>query len=242
MELRIILEGKTRYKLLLKAIKYSSLKFMIGRQFKEVEKPMIFGGYYTSFPLWGQIKMLSTRPAYCEENTIETLINELKGITKTSEFDDFGLLKKVEVHECNKHILSNTYEYKRRDNDPKYISKQINLEKIQCANTNILRSYGYDALGNVIKINDNIFGSHEYKYDYRGFLIEADNEKFSYDQNGNILKKGNFILTYDKVIKDRLESFNGIKLEYSDINPLKPICYGSNSYSYEERRLIRWTY
>ena len=97
-------------------------------------------------------------------------------------------------------------------------------------------------MGNITKITDNIFGNHEFTYNYRGFLVKADNETYSYDSDGNMTKKGSITLTYDSVIKDRLTSFNGTTIEYDSANPLNPKRYGSNSYTFEGRRLTRLTY
>ena len=203
---------------------------------------MALGIYYTTYPLYGQIEMLTTRSAYCELSTLNTLIDELKGLTKISEFDELGMLKKVDVHECGKSILSNTYDYKRRSSGSKYISKQISEEIIRCGSNTISRNYETDPLGNITKITDNTFGSHDYKYDARGFLIETDSETYSYDKNGNIVKKSNFISIYDSTIKDRLVSFNGVKIEYDSSNPLNPKSYGDNTYKFEGRRLTKLSF
>ena len=221
---------------------YGNIKFLIGKNHYETEVDSSFGSYTTHYPLRGQIEMIATRPAYCELSTLNTLINELKGLTKVSEFDDLGMLKKVEIHECGKSILSNTYDYKKRSSNTKYISKQVSQETIKFGSSSYIRKYETDALGNITKITDNLFGNHTYKYDYRGFLIEADNETYEYDDNGNITKKGNLTATYDTTIKDRLVSFNGKDIEYDPVNPLNPKSYGSNSYKFEGRRLVRWTY
>ena len=131
---------------------------------------------------------------------------------------------------------------KKRSNNSKYISKQIKTEKIKVGSETYTRSYESDALGNITKITDSTFGSHTYEYDSRGFLIKADDETYSYDKNGNIVKKGDYTLTYDSNIKDRLVSFNGTKIEYDSSNPLNPRKYGSNTYQFEGRRLVRWLY
>lgn len=93
-----------------------------------------FGGYETSYPLYGQIEMLATRAAYCELSTLNTLKEELKGLIKLNEFDELGMLKKIDVHKCGTSILSNTYEYKTRDNDSRYISKLVAKETIKVPN------------------------------------------------------------------------------------------------------------
>ena len=46
-------------------------------------------------------------------------------------------------------------------------------------------------------------------------------------------------MTYVSTIKDRLISFNGIKIDYDSENPLNPTKYGSNSYTFEGRRLVK---
>ena len=239
LDLRVYLDGKTWTKTVKTSVVYENFTISLGRQFNDVLISMSLGSYWYSNPFCGQIEMLSMRPAYCELTTLNTLNEELKGLTKVSEFDEFGLLKKVDVHECSKSILSNTYDYKKRSRNSKYISKQISKETIKCGSNTYARNYETDVLGNITKVSDNTFGNHEYKYDPRGFLIEADGERYSYDQNGNIIKKGNFTLTYDSTIKDRLISFNGIKIDYDSENPLNPTKYGSNSYTFEGRRLVK---
>lgn len=242
LDIRVTVDDKTWSASEAITFSYKKLDFMIGRSHKEVTIPMIFGSYKTTYPLYGQIEMIATRAAYCEASTLSSLVNELKGLTKVSEFDEFGMLKKVDIHECGNSILSNTYEYKKRSNNSKYISKQIKTEKIKVGSETYTRSYESDALGNITKITDSTFGSHTYEYDSRGFLIKTDDETYSYDKNGNIVKKGDYTLTYDSSIKDRLVSFNGTKIEYDSSNPLNPRKYGSNTYQFEGRRLVRWLY
>ena len=242
LDIRVTVDDKTWSASESVTFSYKKLDFMIGRSHKEVTIPMMFGSYKTTYPLYGQIEMIATRAAYCEASTLSSLVNELKGLTKVSEFDEFGMLKKVDIHECGNSILSNTYEYKKRSNNSKYISKQIKTEKIKVGSETYTRSYESDALGNITKITDSTFGSHSYEYDSRGFLIKADDETYSYDKNGNIVKKGDYTLTYDSNIKDRLVSFNGTKIEYDSSNPLNPRKYGSNTYQFEGRRLVRWLY
>lgn len=242
LDLRVIIDNQTWNISMTNSFNYSNLKVLIGRKYEEEQISMALGMYYTPYPLWGQIEMIATRPAYCELSTLNTLRSELEGLTKVSEFDDFGMLKKVDVHTCGISILSNTYDYKKRGTYSKYISKQISKETIKCGASTITRNYESDALGNITKITDTVFGNHEYKYDSRGFLIKADDETYSYDENGNIVKKGNFILAYDSKIKDRLVKVGNIEIKYDESNHLNPKSYGSNTYAFEGRRLVRWTY
>lgn len=241
LDLRVLIDNKS-WEISVASFEYSNLKFIIGRKYEEKQVSMALGLYYTTYPFYGQIEMIATRPAYCEVSTLNTLRNELVGLTKVSEFDDFGMLKKVDIHECGKSILSNTYEYKKRSASSKYISKQVGKEIIKSGSSTITRSYESDVLGNITKITDSTFGNHEYEYDFRGFLTKADGKQYIYDDNGNIVKKGNAILNYDSTIKDRLVSYNGIKISYDTANPLNPKTYGSNNYNFEGRRLVRWTY
>lgn len=184
--------------------------------------------------------MLATRAAYCEFSTLKELKDELVGLTKVNEFDEFGMLKKTEVHQAGKTILSNTYAYKTR-NDSKYLSKQISSESIKVGNQSYTRKYTTDALGNLTSISDSTFGNHLYEYDYRGFLTKADGEEYEYDGNGNITRKGSINFVYDNVIKDRLVSVNGVAISYDSSNPLNPTKYGSKWFTFEGRRLTRLT-
>lgn len=241
LDLRVLIDNKS-WEISIVSSEYSNLKFIIGRKYERKQVSMALGMYYTTYPFYGQIEMIATRPAYCEVSTLNTLRNELVGLTKVSEFDDFGMLKKVDIHECGKSILSNTYEYKKRSASSKYISKQVSKEIIKSGSSTITRSYESDVLGNITKITDSTFGNHEYEYNFRGFLTKADGEQNIYDDNGNIVKKGNAILNYDSTIKDRLVSYNGTKITYDTANPLNPKTYGSDTYNFEGRRLVRWTY
>lgn len=184
--------------------------------------------------------MLATRTAYCEFLTLKELKDELVGLTKVNEFDEFGMLKKTEVHQAGKTILSNTYAYKTRS-DSKYLSKQISSEKIKVGNQSFTRNYTTDALGNLTSISDSTFGNHSYEYDYRGFLTKADGEEYEYDGNGNITRKGSINFVYDNAIKDRLVSVNGVAISYDSNNPLNPTKYGSKGFTFAGRRLTRLT-
>ena len=219
---------------------YSQLTFSMGRKFNGVSTISNFGNYSNLYPLYGQIEMLATRAAYCEFLTLKELKDELVGLTKVNEFDEFGMLKKTEVHQAGKTILSNTYAYKTRS-DSKYLSKQISSETIKVGNQSFTRNYTTDALGNLTSISDSTFGNHSYEYDYRGFLTKADGEEYEYDGNGNITRKGSINFVYDNVIKDRLVSVNGLAISYDSSNPLNPTKYGSKWFTFEGRRLTRLT-
>lgn len=219
---------------------YSQLTFSMGRKFNGVSTISNFGNYSNLYPLYGQIEMLATRAAYCEFLTLKELKDELVGLTKVNEFDEFGMLKKTEVHQAGRTILSNTYAYKTRS-DSKYLSKQVSSETIKVGNQSFTRNYTTDALGNLTSISDSTFGNHSYEYDYRGFLTKADGEEYEYDGNGNITRKGSINFVYDNTIKDRLVSVNGVSISYDSSNPLNPTKYGSKWFTFEGRRLTRLT-
>ena len=90
-------------------------------------------------------------------------------------------------------------------------------------------------------INDTVFGSHTYEYDYRGFLKKEDNLEYSYDKNGNITSKGTIEYEYDSNIKDRLVSYNGKAITYHEDNPGCIKTYDGNTYEFEGRRLVKIT-
>ena len=239
-DLRVFVDDNIWNATRITTFEYSQLTFSMGRKFNGVSTISNFGNYSNLYPLYGQIEMLATRAAYCEFLTLKELKDELVGLTRVNEFDEFGLLKKTEVHQAGKTILSNTYAYKTRS-DSKYLSKQISSETIKVGNQSFKRNYTTDALGNLTSISDSTFGNHSYEYDYRGFLTKADGEKYEYDGNGNITRKGSINFVYDNVIKDRLVSVNGLAISYDSSNPLNPTKYGSKWFTFEGRRLTRLT-
>lgn len=240
LDLRVIVDGNTWNTSQITSFEYSSLTFSIGRKFNGVSILSNFGNYSNPYPLYGQIEMLAARASYCELATLNTLKDELVGLTKVNEFDEFGMLKKTEVHQTGQTILLNTYTYKTRS-DSKYISKQVATETIKVGSQSTTRRYTTDALGNVTSISDSTFGNHSYEYDYRGFLTKADGEGYEYDGNGNITRKGDTNFVYDSVIKDRLVSVGGVAINYNSDNPLNPTQYGSKYFTFEGKRLTRLT-
>lgn len=239
-DLRVFVDDNIWNATRITTFEYSQSTFSIGRKFNGVSTISNFGNYSNLYPLYGQIEMLATRTAYCEFSTLKELKGELVALTKVNEFDEFGMLKKTEVHQAGKTILSNTYAYKTRS-DSKYLSKQISSEKIKVGNQSFTRNYTTDALGNLTSISDSTFGNHSYEYDYRGFLTKADGEEYEYDGNGNITRKGSINFVYDNVIKDRLVSVNGVAISYDSNNPLNPTKYGSKGFTFAGRRLTRLT-
>lgn len=197
---------------------------------------------YSYYELYGQIEMLCFSNNYETIATINSLASQLVPDLLIHEFDDIGMNKRIHLLSGDSTILKQTYKYKTRSNSD-YISKLVASEKITrtSSNTQITnRQYTYDALGQVTKITDSTFGTHNYQYDYRGYLTEEDNIVIEYDDNGNITKYGNTLYGYDSVIKDRLISVGGNPITY-DNNIFNPVSYNGNTYQYEGRRLISFT-
>ena len=205
---------------------YSSLSFMIGRSHNEI----MINNIYNSYPLYGQIEMLVVSNYYVSEATLRNLANEMLGITKTNEYDQFGRFKYKSIENGNV-IVSNEYSFKNSTNT----SNVVSSEKIILNNSTLTRKYETNAVNNVTSITDSVFGSHNYTYDYRGFLTKEDDIEYKYDNNGNITKAGNDTFTYDNL--NRLRSVNGWPVSYSSTNPGNPATYRDTAYRFEGRRL-----
>ena len=205
---------------------YSSLSFMIGRSHNEI----MINNIYNSYPLYGQIEMLVVSNYYVSEATLRNLANEMLGITKTNEYDQFGRFKYKSIENGNV-IVSNEYSFKNSTNT----SNVVSSEKIILNNSTLTRKYETNAVNNVTSITDSVFGSHNYTYDYRGFLTKEDDIEYKYDNNGNITKAGNDTFTYDNL--NRLKTINGWPVSYSSTNPGNPATYRDTSYRFEGRKL-----
>ena len=222
-------------------VSYSNLTINVGAKTTATRiDTYVLGSYYNSYPLYGQIEMLCANNVYNELSTLQTLANEMRCVSKTTEYDELGMLKKQDVHQDGKTIVANSYTYKTRA-DASYLSDHIKQERIRYGATSNVRSYTTDALGRVTGITDNVFGSHSYTYDYRGFLTKADSETFTYDGNGNIKTYNGINLGYHGTIKDKLISVGNDAVTYSSAASLNPIGWKNNSYKYEGRRLTRYT-
>ena len=199
---------------------------MIGRSHNEI----MINNIYNSYPLYGQIEMLVVSNYYVSEATLRNLANEMLGITKTNEYDQFGRFKYKSIENGNV-IVSNEYSFKNSTNT----SNVVSSEKIILNNSTLTRKYETNAVNNVTSITDSVFGSHNYTYDYRGFLTKEDDIEYKYDNNGNITKAGNDTFTYDNL--NRLKTINGWPVSYSSTNPGNPATYRDTSYRFEGRKL-----
>ena len=212
-----------------------NLLLSIGRKFESETIANSLSLLNTPYPLYGQIEMLITKSSCLDEDYIRKLFEDLQLFSKIHEYDTLGMLRKEDLHIEGNSILSHTYEYKTQV-DTKYISKNISKETINLKRTTFERNYEFDALGRITKIIDDTLGYWDYKYDYRGYLIDAG-DKFEYDANGNITKIGDIVLKYDSIIKDRLISINNNQVKYENNNPLLPTTWKQFKLSYEGKRI-----
>ena len=215
---------------------YKSLSFMIGRCYDE----NMIDNYSNSYPLYGQIEMLAVSNYYVSESTLRSLSNELQGVSTINEYDEFGLLKYKELHSSTVKILRTYYDTKYYDTKTTTAHKEAKVLIVKSeikyyGSKNYTRNYETDNIGNVVKIIDSIFGSHNYTYDYRGFLTKKDDFGYAYDNNGNITKAGNDVFTYGNL--NRLKTINGWPVSYSSTNPGNPATYRDTVYRFEGRRL-----
>ena len=221
-------------------VSFGALKVTVGRRTEKYDDLSSNIGISSNcYPLFGQIEMLAANTVFNELSTISDLDTEMYTISKTTEYDELGCLRKINVHQSGSSILSNTIEYKTNGSN---ISEHVKSETIKYGDVNTIRSYETDALGRITAINDTKFGSHIYAYDYRGFLTKADNETFGYDKNGNITNYNGTVFGYDSVIKDKLVSVGGNAVTYASAASLNPTSWNGRSYGFEGRRLKSFSF
>lgn len=222
------------------------------------------------YPLFGQVEMLYYNKNH---NILECNNNYLQNvdiISSTNEFDNFELLKKSSLTKYGNIIYSNEYKYKEIDKplSTKKILPNVTDLKINFKDNQKTFTYGYEANGNINRIDINNILRSDYLYDDLNRLISEYNNNYSnslsadyqYDSNGNILWKYlrypdfdyNYAFKYDEFVKDRLMSIekNGIikNLEYNDAFFGNPTFYGTGIgenkdgifYTWEGRRLTNY--
>ena len=137
----------------------------------------------------------------------------------------------------NKFIFKKNDEYLNSNFKPTYKSCLVEKENFAMSDNERAISYAYDDLGRLLAVNYFKEQTHNYEYDYRGYLIRDNNLRIEYDNNGNILKKGNVTYTYDSVIKDRLIKVGNETIEYDANNPLIPTKYLDKRLKFEGKKL-----
>ncbi len=228
LNIRIFLDGKESVDQL-NAVEFGTLKLTVGKM-----------ANHSDTALNGQIEMLAVNNVFNELSTIQTLANELSVYSKSTEYDELGLLKKTDIHKDGNSILSHTYLPYGGD---KIISEKILAENIKYGDTEICRAYDYDDCGRIIHFEQTEelnYTSYDLKYDYRGFLTKFNDETFEYDKNGNITKYNGTVFGYDSVIKDKLISVGGTAINYVNAASLNPTSWGSKRFVYEGRRLVSY--
>ncbi len=223
LNIRIFLDGKETIDQL-NAVEFGTLKLTVGKM-----------ANHSDTALNGQIEMLAVNNVFNELSTIQTLANELSVYSKSTEYDELGLLKKTDIHKDGISVLSHTYEYEKAGEK---IFNNIDTEIIKYGTTENRRTYTYDVVGRIDSVEDTD-GNSEYWYDYRGFLTQYNDETFEYDSNGNITKYNGTVFGYDSVIKDKLVSVGGTPITYANAASLNPTSWGKRWFTYEGRRLTK---
>ncbi len=188
----------------------------------------------------GQLEMLVFKNAYCENSTINSLESALNIVSTKTCIDEFQRITSKEVHKNGVNIISNTYDYLSSQpllSSTSISSFRVGTETIKGGTTNITtRTYVYDDLGRVEKIEDSVFGTKEYVYNARGFLENDNDTIISYNTYNNISSYGSTSFEYDS-IRDKLKNVNGTTILYDQTNILNPSSYGNYNYSFEGKRL-----
>lgn len=113
IEFRFYLDGQIKELVHKESTDFSLQTFMwtIGRKEYLESSNYNLGTANNYCALHGQIEMLATRSAFCEKTTLDTLCEELKTFTKIKEYDELGLIKKVNLHKGGESVLSTTIDY-----------------------------------------------------------------------------------------------------------------------------------
>ena len=228
---RLFLDGTVKTYSASSNVEYNSMKSCIG--YSE--------GLSSSFT--GCIEMLCFRNAYCEESTLDELMNAINIISTKSYVDEFQRINKKEVTKGTTNIISNEYIYSKTELlSIDYGTYNIEQETIKAGNNTIAtRTYTYDKLGRVTYIEDNDFGTKTYSYNDRGFLVNDNGTTITYEGNGNIKKYGSDTFEYDSIVKDKLLSVGSTTIQYNN-DSLFPSSIGGHLLTWEGRRLKRYTY
>ena len=190
----------------------------------------------------GNVEMMLFRNAYCEKETIDSLIDSLDYVSQRKYIDEFNRVNKKEVIRNNTSILSHEYKYKYLD----YVTQnrtsyRLEEEKITTSNETPLNLiYHYDNLGRVDQVTYEIGSTWDfltYEYNDRGFLVDDNGTEIEYYKNGNIKSYGNTLFTYDN--KDRLIQVGNTTLTY-DTGSFYPNTIGSHELTWDKERLSQY--
>ena len=227
---RLFLDGTVKTHSVTSNVEYTSMKSCIG--YKE--------GSSNTFT--GYMEMLCFRNAYCEESTLDELMNSINIISTKSYVDEFRRICKKEITKGSNNIISSDIEYRYLGTDK--TSYQVGRETIICQ-SEIERRYEYDQVGRITSINDDVYGEKTYSYDDRGFLIKDNGTNIEYDKNGNITKYGTTVYEYASsqntgVVNDLLIKAGNKTITYSTTNKFLPVTIGTDSLSWKGKRLASY--
>ena len=217
---------------------------MLGRRIEKVSVSDVTGSKMTCHPLYGQIANFCYSNAYSSRSTIVGLFNTLKNFSKIKYYDDLSLERREEINKGTTNIYTKETNYR----DCKSSVEQETFKVGQGSQARqFTRNYGYDDMNNLNHIQDNTNNINiNYVYDYRGYLEKETNNgrvtEYQYDQNGNILRRGNDVFTYNPTSPDKLTRFNNDLISYSQKAPGNIETFGNWEYTYEGRRLRTATF
>ena len=241
-DIRIMCDNQEAYFQIVDANTLSNVSVMVGRRFEETEITQFAMWSKTSYPLFGQIANLVFSSSYNNPSTSSDLFDNMNDFIMTKYYDEMGLLINDRIKKNNVKIFEKDYKY---NSD----SLLLKSETFKYKDKNINRYYSYDNLGNLTRVSDTYNGisnSSSYTYDYRGYLVSETNSngtiKYSYDDNGNILQRGNNIFKYDSNCPDKLIAYNGSTVKYSALNPGNITELPYYEIEYEGRRVKTITY
>ncbi len=218
----------------------NNLEVLLGRRFEEDRVNTNMTHDLTICrALYGQIADFAYKPNYSTFDECKRILS-ISPTSKLKMYDELNILRREEINN-NNTIYSHQINY----NSDKGL--KISSDSFKFANNSSLanginyRNYEIDDTGNVTKITDNLFGSHTYTYNYRGFLVGEDNITYEYDDNGNMTKNSKHSFKYDSVIKDKLVKVDNKDINYDSANPGNISRYGNIMYKYQGRRLVEYT-
>ena len=207
-------------------------QIMLGRQLDSDE-----------YPLRGQIIDFMYGPSYCDLESIKSISEQIAGIKKYTAYDEFGLPRREEIfaNHASSSIVTKNIDY--IDSNP----TMVHHEKIRTKNSVTIadNTYEYDTLGNVTEIQGSNGHRTTYSYDFRGFMFQESYDgayvQYTYDNNGNILTRGNDTFTYSTSSPDKLIRFNDQPVNYDSNNPGNISSFGNKTFEYDGRRLLKAT-
>ena len=231
---RIYLNGRTCEEFIPIDVSINGGSLSIGAKHSKESVSSVLSTYSTNYPLYGLVEYVIVKEdSYLTVNTLDDLSNKMSTVKKSNLYDEFGLLRKTDVMNDKTSILSNTYNYKITNNN-QYLTTDVSSEIIKTAGTLLTeRNYTTNHNGNILTIQDDVFGNHEYTYNGRGFLTRDNNTYYTYDSIGNLLTKGSTSFEYEN---GKLVKVDNDNVTYFD-NSLFIKSFGNKEYEYYGNKL-----